>query len=597
VISKLWLQKALVIAATVWGILLACGTPAAATIRYTVSLAQPEEQLLHVTMTVPDVKGELIVQLPAWNALYQIRDFSQRVQDVRAVTAASVAKLDKHTWRITGDGEIRIQYAIFWDEPGAFSSEFNSAHAFLNLAGVLFYVPDRRGESVVLEFADVPAGWSIAAALPNAAASTSFKAESYDALVDAPVEAGVFEEWRFEAGKARIRVVVHGTGWNREQLTDGIRKIVAYQTEMMRDVPFEEFLFIYHFGVGGGGGMEHSNSTAIHLSANAPFASITAHEFFHLWNVKRIRPQGLEPGCPQGCPSGRGVDYTRENWTRSLWFAEGVTSTYAAFTLVRAGLITPQQYYADLGNQINFLQARPARLWKSAEEASLDAWLERYPLYNRPAHSISYYNKGQLLGALLDILIRDATDNRASLDDVLRHLNEHFARRNRFYAEGADLRAAVEKVAGRSFEDFFARYVSGTDELPYREVLALAGLELASRGQTRADLGFTTGRGPGDAAVVARVEQGTEAARAGLRAGDVLLELEGSAFPRNTARWLAARRPGETIRVKVQRSGETLEFAFALGGRAESAFEVREMAQPSEKQRRIREGIVSGIPR
>jgi predicted metalloprotease with PDZ domain len=251
----------------------------------------------------------------------------------------------------------------------------------------------------------------------------------------------------------------------------------------MREVPFEEYVFFYHFNPDSmGGGMEHANSTAID-SSRPPAVGVTAHEFFHLWNVKRIRPVSLERGCPEGCADGRGPDYSRENWTRSLWLAEGVTSTYGAFTLVRTGLWTRQQFYKDLAGEIAELESRPARQWQSVEQASLDAWLEKYARYQQPEYSISYYNKGQILGVLLDILIRDATDNRASLDDVLRYLNREFAHRGRFYDEQRDIRAAVEKIAGRDFGDFFARYVAGTDPLPYDEILGRAGLQLTLRGR------------------------------------------------------------------------------------------------------------------
>jgi predicted metalloprotease with PDZ domain len=232
--------------------------------------------------------------------------------------------------------------------------------------------------------------------------------------------------------------------------------------------------------------MEHATSTAIAVQSVDQLPDVTAHEFFHLWNVKRIRSQALEP-----------VDYTREMWTRSLWFAEGVTDTYATYTLVRTGLWTKSQYLADLGAQITELESRPARAWQSAEESSLDAWFEKYPLYNGPEFSVSYYNKGQLLGVALDITIRDATDNRASLDDVLRLLNEKYARAGRFYAESEGIREAAEEVirtatpasggAGKAdLGVFFADYVSGTKEIPFAEILPLAGLRLVERGQTRA---------------------------------------------------------------------------------------------------------------
>lgn len=461
-------------------LVLLCATSAQATIQYQVSLAQRQEHRIVVSMTVPEVKEELVVQMPAWNALYQIRDFAHRVQDVRAhrlqdpgtPVPVPVRKRDKLTWVVAAGGTIRLEYAVFWDEASPFSSQLNNEHAFLNLANVLFYVPTRRHEEVRIAFTDLREGWRIAVALP-AENEFSFRAASYDALVDAPVEISSFSEFRFAVNGARIRVVVHGN-YSRDRLEAELRRIVAYQTQLMREAPFEEFLFLYHFGEGGGG-MEHANSTAIFTSSSDSMARVSAHEFFHLWNVKRIRPRGLEP-----------VDYTRENYTRALWFAEGVTSTYTDYTLVRSGLWSTRQFYDSLAAELDELEARPAHRWKSAEEASLDAWHEGYRLYRRPDLSISYYNKGYLLGVLLDILIRDLSDNRASLDDVLRYLNETYAHRGRFYEESEGIQQAVEAVLLRAgsapanvlprIAEFFVRYVAGTDPLPADELLERVGL-------------------------------------------------------------------------------------------------------------------------
>jgi predicted metalloprotease with PDZ domain len=489
-------------AALLLGILVLAAIPAAATIEYRVSLAQPNEHLFRVTMTVPNVQEELVVAMPAWNAFYQIRDFAHRVQNVRARAedgALLVAKDDKQTWRISRNwnskkllGRIVVEYSVYWDDPGPFSAQLNSTHGFLNLAMVLFYVPSRRGEDAHLELTDLPSGWSAATALKPGNTSFTFRAGNYDLLVDAPVEVSAFEETRLEVAGAKIRVVVHGTDWDRGALMDSIRRIVAYQIGLMRETPFDEFLFIYHFGMGGSGGMEHANSTAIDLAHRGWAAGVTAHEFFHLWNVKRIRPRSLEP-----------VDYSREQWTRSLWFAEGITNTYGAYTLVRTELWSPRQFYEDLGEVTGQLESRPAYRWQSAEQSSLDAWHEKYPLYVRPEFSVSYYGKGQVLGVLLDILIRDATNNRASLDDVLRHMNSEFARRGRFYDDGADIRAAVEKMAGRDFGEFFARYVAGVDPLPFRATLALAGLTLTPRGRS-----YTISENPDSTEKQRRIREG-----------------------------------------------------------------------------------------
>jgi predicted metalloprotease with PDZ domain len=574
--------------------LLFAALPARATIRYAVSVAQAEQHLLRVTMTIPAVREQVTVQLPAWNALYQIRDFAQHVLDVSATDAArplAIVKLDKQTWRIAGEGAVTVHYTTYWDEAGPFSAQLNATHAFLNLALILFYVPDRRGEDARIVFEDVPASWRVSTALRPGETAAGYRtgtyvAPSYDALVDAPVELGAFEEFQLEGGVPRVRIVVHGDGWRREVLAEAARRIVAYETQLMGGAPFDEYLFLYHVGSaakGAGGGMEHANSTAIFAESAGSLPGLSAHEFFHLWNVKRIRPQSLEP-----------VDYTHEQWTRALWFAEGVTNTYGAYTLVRSGLWGRKQFYEDLATQITELGSHPARHWKSAEEASLDAWLEKYALYRRPEFSISYYNKGQILGVLLDILIRDATDNRSSLDDVLRALNEDFARRGRFYRDTADIRAIAERVAGRSLEEFFTRYVAGTDELPCADYLGRAGLLLKAHGRSRAELGFWPARGPDGMTVATRIDPGSSAQQAGVREGNVLLQLDGSPFPRNAVRWLREHRAGETVALRLRRDAEEREVSFVLGERQERTYEIEEAGSPTDKQRRILDGLLRG---
>jgi predicted metalloprotease with PDZ domain len=588
---------------------LAAPARARATIRYEISLARPAQHQFHVTMTIPGAHGSVTVQMPAWNALYQIRDFAYRVTDFHATGASgnalAVRRLDKETWRIevptSGQAEIRVEYASFWDDPGPFDTQLNDDHAFLNLAMVLCYIPERRGENTLVRFADIPQGWHIAAELPPAPAESggAYQAANYDALVDAPVEIGRFDEWSFQAGSGpterTIRIVYHGDAVDRSALTRMLSEIVNYEIRLMGDAPFPEYTFILHVGQNyGGGGMEHANSTAISVGSYATLANVSAHEFFHLWNVKRISPQSLEP-----------VDYTHEMWTPVLWFAEGVTSTYAAYTLERTGIWNHSQFLADLGAQITELESRPARTWQSAEESSLDTWFDKYPLYDRPDFSISYYNKGQLLGVALDILIRDATDNRASLDDVLRRLNQQYAQRGRFYPDSAGIEETVEEVvraanagsanpAVSDFPGFFKRYVSGTDEMPFADLLSRAGFSLKTEGEKRAALGFSVGRDSAGTALVSDLDLSSAAARIGIREGDVIVSLDGADLPRNIERWLRGRSPGEMVRMRIRRGGRESEMAFALGSEAAQIFAVEEMPRPSERQLRIRNGLFQG---
>ena len=309
------------------------------TIRYTVSIQHPEKHTFHVSMEIPDVSGEVTVQIPAWNALYQIRDFSAHLREVEAFTGSTetpLEKLDKLTWRITVNGTITVRYESYWDEPGPFATQLNGEHAFINPAMILMYVPARQSEDVVLSMTDIPTEWQVASSSLQKPSEISrarqfeSAAASYEALADAPIEAGKFEEFDLRGMNPPVSVVVHGEKSKKKEIEEELRRICTYELKLMDGAPYEHYTFIIHLGeaAGGvGGGMEHANSTAISLRSDADLPNIAAHEFFHLWNVKRIRPVTLDP-----------VDYTKEQYTRALWFAEGVTSTYAAYAVVRSQL-------------------------------------------------------------------------------------------------------------------------------------------------------------------------------------------------------------------------------------------------------------------
>ncbi len=594
------------------GLALACALvffagAAHATIQYQISLDRTEEHLFDVTVAIPDVHDGVVVQMPAWNATYQIRDFASRIQDFRAYSDTgsnetnerlAIAKLDKQTWRVTCNGSMFLKYSIFWDDPGPFASQINTIHAFLNLAEVLVYVPDRRKEdtSLTLFFGEALRLWNIATPMPlekegnesigsMANRFITFTAAGYDQMVDAPVEIGEFQKFDLEGITPPVHVVVHGENWDKKRLADGLSKIVRYETQLMGGAPYKEYTFLIHVGADyGGGGMEHANSTAISAGSTQGAIEIAAHEFFHLWNVKRIRPQSLEP-----------VDYTREMWTRALWFAEGVTSAYASYSEVRTGLWSRDQFYFDLAAQITALQSRPARKWESVEESSLDAWFEKYPLHNQPEFSISYYNKGQLLGVCLDILIRDATENQRSLDDVLRAMNENFAKKGKFYNDSADIEATAEAVANTNFRNFFVRYVSGTDEVPFAEILAKAGFDLITITSERADAGLESSTNfEGTEVVVTAVAPGGPAQLAGIRAEDILLTMSGEPASQGVGELLSQRRPGEVVKIRFRRAGQEREVSITLASRTDQSYRIEETRGATEKQRRIREGMIKG---
>ncbi len=569
------------------------GSFAQATIQYTVSLDHPEKHLFHVTMTIPDVTNEVTVRMAAWNALYQIRDFSSHVQQVEAFAGSqkcAIEKIDKQTWRIKGTGTIKISYATYWDEVGPFASQLNAEHAFINPAMILFYVPERRSENVELGIPNPPDTWKAASAsnggfeAVGAARKYFFNAPNYDVLADGPIEVGRFEEFQLSGFNPEIRVVIHGDNWSKKHVEEDLRRICNYELKLMGGAPFEHYTFILHIGKGaGGGGMEHANSTAIGAYSDEYVAGVAAHEFFHLWNVKRIRPATLDP-----------VDDTKEQYTRALWFAEGVTNTYGSLTLVRSGIWSKEQFYGDLGEQITELEGRPANRWQSAEQSSLDAWLEKYPLYNQAEYSVSYYTKGQVLGDLLDIVIRDRTENAKSLDDVLRAMNTNFAKQGKTYRDSLDVQLTAESVAGGSFEDFFGKYVDGTEPFPYRQILALAGLTLRTVEHLKPVLGFSLEHEPNGPLAVSAVDSEGAAARAGLRIGDVVVNWNGGEAPRRVERWLQGQKAGDSLKLRVRREDKEMTLEFRLGETKEVLYQVVEDSHAGEKARHIREGMLRG---
>ncbi len=441
-------------------------------------------------MKVAEASPSTEFQFPAWNNLYQIRDFAQNITELTADcdgVKEHLTRVDLNTWRSEPKpcARLALRYAVHVAGSPPFSSALDSTHAFLNFATLLFYLPHERGSSARVKLL-IPAGWKVASLLEEDA--EGFLAPNYDLLADSPAEAGQFDEYNFFQHGATYRVIVHADlkDYSPDRLLASLSKITATETALMRDVPFSRYTFILHFpSEEGGGGMEHRNGTAITVRAEElrehweNLEDVAAHEFFHLWNVKRIRPQSLEP-----------IDYVHGNDTRDLWFCEGVTSTYGALALLRAGLISRQAFYARLGSAIETLQSRPARFFQSAEESGLEAWFEKYNDYLRPQRSISYYNKGELLGHLLDLALRHASGNAAGLDDVMRRLNEDFARPGRYYTE-ADLRRVMARMvlAFSGLQAFFEDYVRGTRELDYDTYLGYAGLKLEGEGCASAPTG------------------------------------------------------------------------------------------------------------
>ena len=565
-------------------------------IQYQLDLRAPASHQVEVVMTVREASPSTEFQFPAWNNLYQIRDFARYIGDLSAECDGGkeqLTRVDLNTWTSEAKpcAKLSLRYSVYVIGATPFSSDVDSTHAFLNFATLFFYLPTERGRAVRVRLL-VPDGWKVASLLEED--GDGFLAPNYDLLADSPAEAGQFQDYSFSQDGATYRVVVHADpkDYSADRLLASLKKITATETALMRDVPFPRYTFILHFpqDAPGGGGMEHRNGTAITVRARGlrehweSLESVTAHEFFHLWNVKRIRPQALEP-----------IDYVHGNDTRDLWFCEGVTSTYGELVLLRAGLISRKTFYAHLGSAIGDLESRPARFFQSVQESGLEAWFEKYSDYHRPERSISYYNKGELLGYLLDLALRHATGNAAGLDDVMRRLNEDFARPGRYYTE-ADLRREIGQVAPSfsGLEAFFRDYVSGMRELDYATYLGYAGLELESASPGSPRLGFDASLNSAGEVRVDYVERRSAAAQAGLAEGDILQKMNGQALLDSPAKLLPQLKPGQEMKLQVLRGGNVLEITYRLETNAETTYRVKEISHLSPEQLLVREGWLQG---
>lgn len=573
--------------------------PAQSAASYTINLSSPEQHLVEVQIILPAGAAQRDLQLPVWNALYQVRDFAQYVNWARAKDRAghalAVHELDKSRWQVQGaEGGAIVNYQIYVDSPGPFGAQFNPHHAFFNLAQILMYPVDTRSAPLNVRFNQIPDGWHIATPLTSSSSSSGeFSAANYDRLVDSPVEIGNFEESDFDEAGGHFRVIVDAdpADYDMTKLVAALHKITAAATSWMNDRPFDTYMFLYHFPRGpAGGGMEHAYATAIDLNANAmkqslhPFTSVTSHEFFHLWNVKRIRPQTLEP-----------IDYTKENYTRALWFSEGVTSTAEGIIQLRAGLIDEKQYLAGLGEGITELEGRPAHLTQSVEESSLDAWLEGNGYYRRPERSISYYNKGELLGVMLDLAVRDASHGKASLREVLQWMNANYAKQGRFFNDSKGVREAAEAVAHVDLTSFFTKYVAGTEEIPWDDFFRSVGLRVDTVANTVPDTGFIASRNFDGPMSVAAVTSGSEAEHAGLQVGDIIVELQGKSAGQESRQELARLSPGDTLTVKVRsRRGAERELKWKIGSRQDLSYTIKDLENVTAEQRARRVAWLKG---
>ena len=529
-------------------------------ISYRIDCAGTRTHLFEIELTVPEPAAGQRLSLPVWiPGSYLVREFARHLSSATAEQAGRpvpLRQLDKASWQAScqGAASLVVRYRIYAFDTSVRAAFLGAARGFFNGTGLCLRVEGREHEPHALVLAGLPPGWEVATALEPRALGGKHEllAPDYDALVDTPVELGTFWRGRFDVAGVPHEFVVAGAlpDFDGEQLLADTRRVceteIAFWHGPQGQPPFPRYVFMLTALDDGHGGLEHAASTALLAArrdlprrAVGPVTSSAAtaapnratqatpdrsdgyigvlglisHEYFHAWNVKRLRPRDFAA-----------IDYTRENYTELLWFFEGFTSYYDDLFIARSGIVDGPRYLKLLAKTVNAVQAAPGRHLQSLAETSFDAWVKFYRVdENTPNATISYYAKGALAALAFDLTLR--SEGRGSLDDVMRRL---WQASNGGPIDESDIAVALEVVGGRSFAPELSAWVHGTDELPLESLLARFGVAIDRQAATLAQrLGVRVSEGALTGVKVSHVLRGGSGEQLGLEAGDELIAAGG----------------------------------------------------------------------
>lgn len=561
---------------------------------YEFSVHPGDLQYFYVTIHIANNDApQLVFSMPAWMpGGYMLANFARRVADFQAVNSKNerlaVQKIDPNSWEIQtkGDPVIHVSYKVNIAHGAFMGKVIDSNFALVNGPSTYMYIRGHKNDPVTVKY-NIPENWKIATGLEETQNPAIFTAPNYDVFADAPALLGLFKQFTFRLKGVPHVVAIKGpVNFDTGAFIRMIKKIVTYETqEIYRDIPYKKYVFIYtiYSGRRGGGGLEHLNSTTIGLSGDLlkenvkNGADVTAHEFFHVWNVKRIRPEVLGP-----------FDYTKDVRTTSLWVCEGITSYYADLVLARTGIWGEAKFLKNQAKMISALQSNPDRFKTSAEMSGWNIWQNGYG-----GSGISFYTKGQILGMLLDLKIRHLTNNTRSLDDVMRFLNQWFAKWDVGYKD-SDILRAVNAVSNQDFRPFFERYVGGTVELPYKKILGYAGLKPVFEKKKVPYIGKIAFFGPQNR--VFAVDRESPIGKAGLMKEDHILKIDGRKIKNrgDLAKLLNAKKPGQTLKFLVKRDGKKITITAAVKSREKVMCKIETTASPAPEQLMMRKAWLHG---
>jgi len=590
-------------------------------IDYRLGMSHPSSHLFEVTIEIglpADTKtNSLDFQMPKWSpGRYAVFDFAKNVQEVQAAAGICppnsrcdmamrpVTRVDDQTWRVPfmNSSSLTITYKVFANDLSGTFSQLDARHANFNGGCVFMYVVNHKQDPVSLSI-NAPKSWHIVSGRTESKDKTEFQFPNWDIMIDTPTE--IAPDWTeddFKVDGKTYHVVVHSLGnegSKRPDLVRGIEKIVRAETAMWGPPEFDSYTFLVHFANDGhsSDGMEHLTSTQVIMPGALGETGMLeetldgiAHEFFHVWNVKRLRPIELGPW-----------DFTRPANTRGLWIAEGITNYYGHLMQRRAGLWDDAKLLSTLAGQITEVENAPGSRLMSAEESSLSA-----PFIDDAVHaqhtnlentSISYYPKGEVLGIVIDLLIRGKTNGKASLDDVMRRMYEEFylkSPNSTYYLRGRgykneDFERVTSEVAGTDMSDFFKLYVRGVESPPYETAFAQVGLRLVRDPRAPVAVGVSADENDQANFKIANVRPDSPAAEAGMEVGDIVTLFGGIKLtPANFLKTIARYKPGDRIQVTLQRGGRSMQTALTLTSAKVFDYRIEEIPNASTDAKALR---------
>lgn len=506
-------------------------------VSYDLSMPRPQDHYFHVKMDMMDFKEDtLTVKMPVWApGSYLVREFSKNVNLVKAFDQdgkeLEVLKKSKNAWGILNpkNGKVQVRYEVYSFELSVRTSFLDATHGFVSGTGIFMYVDNHK--SLGGEVNVYPGKYfsKITTALPSKGedvikdGSQSYTFKDYDHLVDCPIEIGNQEVFDFEAAGVKHTVAMYGVGnYDVNVLKKDMARIIEEATAVFGQNPNKEYTFIIHNVVDAQGGLEHTNSTVLSVnrwsyegSKYVGFLSLVAHEYFHLWNVKRIRPIELGP-----------FNYDEENYTSLLWVMEGFTSYYDELLLLRAGYYTREKFMNKMLSTLNYVEGSTGTRVQPVAHASYDAWIKAYrPNENSANTTMSYYSRGSVIAMMLDAMIINKSKGKQCLDHFLQHIyKEFYEKKGRGFTED-EFKTELEKFAG-DLDEFFAKYIHGTEIPDYNKVFAPVGMNMTYVGTPRPDAGISVS-GSGGSTTVKRIRSGSAAETAGLSVNDEIIGVNG----------------------------------------------------------------------